>query len=85
MSDPEERIEGWKCIAAELGVAINTAKGYERMGVFGDGKFRLPVRFDYKRQPFTRRRWLETWKADSEMTWSAAQAVLRQVASEKAA
>jgi hypothetical protein len=62
---PNDRIEGWKAIAAALKVHEQTARSYaDPMR-----KFRLPVRVNYRNEPYVTRWNLQRWIDDNDLPW----------------
>lgn len=62
---PQDRIEGWKSIASALGVSEPTARGYaDPMR-----KFRLPVRVNFRGEPYVTRWNLDRWIEDNDLPW----------------
>ena len=62
---PHDRIEGWKAIAAALGVHPQTARTYaDPMR-----KFRLPIRENFRREPYISRWNLQRWIEDNDSPW----------------
>jgi len=79
MTDEANRIRGWKCIGAELGVSDETARKYAREGAFKSHKDLLPVFRDYL-GPWVDRDALEQWKQRTTMAWAAWESIQRSSA-----
>lgn len=62
---PHDRIEGWKAIAAELGVHEQTARSYaDPMR-----RYRLPIRMNFRNEPYVTRWNLLMWKQDNDLPY----------------
>lgn len=64
---PQDRIAGWKCIAAALGVGEAAARRYAHPM----RKFRLPVRVNFRGEPYVTRWNLQQFLDDNDMPWGA--------------
>lgn len=62
---PHDRIEGWKAIAAALGIGEASARRYaDPMR-----KFRLPVRVNFRGEPYVTRWNLQRFLEDNDRPW----------------
>lgn len=64
---PDDRIVGWKCIADALKVSESAARRYAHP----TRRFRLPVRVNFKGEPYVTRWNLQRWIEDNDLPYGA--------------